>query len=439
LWAAACETRTLYQSNGLLWHAESHGYRHFEARGVPVLHPDGSVREWVGNCTDVEDKYQTERRVYDLLAELKNADRRKDEFLAMLAHELRGPLAPIRNMLEVMKRTDGDGAVLQHARSTMEQQLRQLVRLVDDLIDVSRITRNKIELRREHITLSSIIHQAVEACRPTVEREDLQLNVTLPAEPIYLYADPVRLTQVFSNILNNACKFTEAGGRISLTAEQKGKDLTVRIKDSGIGIAPDKLGSVFELFTQVDRSLERSQSGLGIGLSLVKRLVEMHQGTVTAHSEGLGRGSEFIVHLPVIVKEPKEDTPKPIPEQPVTPRRILIVDDNTDPASSLAMLLKISGNETHTAQDGLEAVEKAQQIRPDVILLDIGLPKMNGLDTCRRIREQPWGKNMVLVAMTGWGQDDDRRQSKAAGFDHHMVKPVDHDALMKLLAEKQPA
>jgi len=388
---------------------------------------------------DITDRKQAEQRTYGLMTELKDADRRKDEFLAVLAHELRGPLAPLRNMLEIMKRAESNGDLLEQARSTMERQLGQLVRLVDDLIDVSRITRDKIELRKERVELASVIYQSVETCRPLAESANHQVNVTLPPEPIYLDADPVRLAQVFGNILNNAYKYTEPGGRIWVTSEREGSDIVVKVKDTGIGIPPDKLGGVFEMFTQIDRSLERSQGGLGIGLTLVKRLVEMHGGSVEASSEGPGRGSEFVVRLPVLIENPKINSPEPASEPTTTPRRILIVDDNTDAASSLATLLKLTGNETRTAQDGLQAVEAAEQFRPDVVLLDIGLPKLSGYDACRRIREQPWGKKIMMVALTGWGQDDDRRKSQDAGFHAHMVKPVDYSALMKLLSEREAA
>jgi PAS domain S-box-containing protein len=384
---------------------------------------------------DVTIEKEAEKRAYQLMIQLKDADRRKDEFLAILAHELRGPLAPLGNMLEIMRRADCNDDLLQQARNTMEKQLGQLVRLVDDLIDVSRITRNKIELRKELVELASVIHQSVESCRPLAEIANHQLSVTLPPEPVYLHADPVRLAQVFGNILNNACKYTEPGGKFWLAAERQGSDVVVTVKDNGMGIPADKLGSVFEMFTQVERTLERSAGGLGIGLTLTKRLVEMHDGTVTAHSEGPGRGSEFVVRLPVLAEKLTDATPEPTAKPTALPRRILVVDDNPDSASSLAMLLQITGNETHTAHDGLKAVEAAEKHRPDVILLDIGLPKLNGYDACRRIREEPWGKNMVLVALTGWGQEEDRRKSIAAGFDGHLVKPVDYATLMKLLAE----
>ncbi len=391
----------------------------------------------------------TERRRIE--RELREADRRKDEFLAMLAHELRNPLAPLRNMLEIMKRGDGHADLIQQARATMDRQLGHMTRLVDDLLDVSRISRGRIELKRERVELASVVYQSVEACRPLAECAKHEVTVTLPPEPIHLHADPVRLAQVFGNLLNNACKYTEAGGRIGLSAElasggHQPPEVVVKVKDSGIGIPPDKLDSIFGMFTQVDRTLERSQGGLGIGLTLAKRLVEMHGGSVQAFSEGTGRGSEFVVRLPVLIdKQRKQQPAEPTGnEQPApTARRVLVVDDNRDSAASLAMLLKLAGNETYTAHDGLEAVKAAETFRPDVVFLDIGLPKLNGRDAARRIREQPWGTNMVLVALTGWGQDEDRRRSQEAGFDHHMVKPVDYArpqqaACISTLGTQQP-
>jgi CheY-like chemotaxis protein len=256
----------------------------------------------------------------------------------------------------------------------------------------------------------------------------------LPPEPIYLHADAVRLAQIFTNLLSNACKYTEAGGKIWLTAQRQGSDVVVSVRDNGTGIPADRLESIFEMFTQMDRSLERSQGGLGIGLTLVKRLVEMHGGSITAQSEGQGAGSEFVVRLPILLDQSRTPVRTPSAALPVSRRRVLVVDDNRDSAVSLAMLLKMTGNTTHTAHDGMEALEAAEKFLPEVVLLDIGLPKLSGHEVCRRIREQPWGKDMVIVALTGWGQDDDRRKSQEAGFNHHMVKPVDHSALMKLLA-----
>jgi PAS domain S-box-containing protein len=399
----------------------------------PVRDESGRVVGASKIARDITDRKEAEERIYGLMAQLKEADDRKDEFLAVLAHELRNPLAPLSNLLEIMRRGDGGPELLDRARSVLERQLGLVVRLVDDLLDVSRITRGKLELRKEQVELASVVRQSVETCRPLAERARHELTVSLPPEPVYLDADPARLAQVFGNLLTNACKYTPPGGRISLTAERQENDVLVKVKDTGAGIPPDKLASVFDMFTQLDRSLERSQAGLGIGLTLVKRLVEMHGGTVEAHSEGQGRGSEFVVRLPAHFKTPqaRETAAEPAPR---TAHRVLVVDDNRDAAATLAMLLKMSGNETRTAHDGLEAVAAAEQFRPDVVLLDIGLPKLNGYAVCRRIREQPWGQDMVLVALTGWGQEEDRRMSKEAGFNQHMVKPVDFTDLMGLLA-----
>jgi CheY-like chemotaxis protein/nitrogen-specific signal transduction histidine kinase len=376
-----------------------------------------------------------------LEGELRDADRRKDEFLATLAHELRGPLAPLSNMLEIMKRAGGNEKLTLQARDTMARQLSQMTRLIDDLLDVGRISRGKLLLRRNVVELSSVMYRAVEACRPAAERAQQELTVTLPPQPIYLDADPVRLAQVFGNLLNNACKYTEPQGHIILRAERQARDLVVSIKDNGIGITAEMLPQVFKMFTQVDHSLERSQGGLGIGLTLVQRFVELHGGTVHALSEGPGRGSEFIVRLPIVVEPPKAQTlPEPAASKPTTTgRRMLVVDDNRDSAITLALLLKMTGNEVQTAHDGLEAVAAAAAFGPEVVLLDIGLPKMNGYDACRKIREQAQGRGIAMIALTGWGQDEDRRKSREAGFDGHLVKPVVHAELMKLLAEVQSA
>jgi signal transduction histidine kinase len=365
---------------------------------------------------------------------LAQADQRKDEFLATLAHELRGPLAPLRNTLEIMSRTGNGGPAEQQARDTMQRQLGHLTRLVDDLLDVSRITHNKIELRNERIVLAPVIHQALEACQSLAAKADHRVRITVPPEPIYVHADPVRLAQVFSNLLNNACKYTEPGGEIWVDATQEGNDAVVKIRDTGVGIPPDQLERVFDLFTQIDVPFERTQGGLGIGLTLVKRLVEMHGGSITVHSEGLHHGTEFVVRLPILEARRAEDRAV-ASSPPATAHRILVVDDNADAAESLAKLLEMTGNETHTAHDGMEAVEAAERLRPDVVLLDISLPKLNGLDVCRRIREQPWGREMMMVAVTGLGQEEDRRRSQEAGFDRHLVKPLDYPELLSILAE----
>jgi CheY-like chemotaxis protein len=310
-----------------------------------------------------------------------------------------------------------------------------MVRLVDDLMDVSRITRGKLELRKKRVELAVVINSAVETSRPLIREMGHELTVTLPNESVFVDADLTRLAQVFMNLLNNAAKYSNRGGHIRLTAEPQGSDVVVSVKDEGIGLPADKLTSIFDMFTQVDQSLEKAQGGLGVGLTLVKRLVEMHSGRSEARSEGLGMGSEFIVQLPVISGTSIPATTDL--DEPVVPKsalRILIVDDNRDGADSLALMLKILGNDTRTAYDGQEGVELAGGFRPEVVLLDIGLPKLNGYEACRRIREQTWGRNMVLIAVTGWGQEGDRQRSHVAGFDYHMIKPVDPHALMKLLA-----
>ena len=372
-----------------------------------------------------------------LYEELREGDRRKDEFLATLAHELRNPLAPIRNSLQVMRLAGTDRSTMDDSRAMIERQVQQMVRLVDDLLDISRISRGKMELRRERVELAAAVAGAVETSRPLIDRMGHTLTVTLPARPVHLHADLTRLAQVFLNLLNNAAKYSEPGGRIALTAECEGETVVVRVIDTGIGIPADMLPRIFEIFTQVDRSLERSQGGLGIGLTLVKRLTELHGGEIIARSDGPGRGSEFTVRLPILPESDIESQAAlPPAETPASPaRRILVVDDNRDSADSLTMILEILGNEVRTAYDGVEAVEAAEAFRPNLAFLDIGLPRLNGYDAARRIRLLPDGKNVVLVALTGWGQEDDRRRSREAGFDHHLVKPVDPQELERLLAE----
>jgi PAS domain S-box-containing protein len=372
-----------------------------------------------------------------LVNELKEADRRKDEFLATLAHELRNPLAPVRSAVQVLRLKGPDQPELRWSRDVIERQVEHLTRLIDDLMDISRITRNKLELRKERVDLTQAIKGAIESSRFVIEQCGHELIVDLPSEPIYLQGDLVRLAQVFLNLLNNAAKYTERGGRIWISAVRQGEEGVVRVKDTGIGIPPKKLKHLFEMFFQVDRTLERSQGGLGIGLSLVRRLVELHGGTVDARSEGLGKGSEFMVRLPVIVERvplPQASEPSGAPDFKSPSRRIVVVDDNRDSADALAMFLRLYGYETDTAYDGVEGLEAAERMRPDAVLLDIGMPRMNGYDACRCLREKPWGKGLVLIAMTGWGQEEDRRRTIEAGFDAHIVKPVDPTDLIKLIA-----
>ncbi len=370
-----------------------------------------------------------------LAAELRDADRQKDEFLATLAHELRSPLAPIRNALHVVQMAGGNETI-DHARSMMERQLTQLVRLVDDLLDVSRVTSGKLELRRATVDLREVIGAAVETIRLAIEEAGHALTVVTPDAPIWVEGDETRLAQVLTNLLSNSAKYTDRGGQIRVSAARDGDMAVVSVADDGVGIPPAMLESVFEMLLQVDRTLEKTTGGLGIGLSLVKGLVEMHRGTIVARSEGEGRGSEFVVRLP-LVQSPARN----VATEEIDPlagsssgRRILVADDNVDSAESLAKLLEMMGNDVSTVYDGLQAVEAAESLRPDVILLDIGMPKLNGLEAARHIREQSWGDGIVLVALTGWGQRDDRERSLAAGFDHHVVKPMEINTLMKLLA-----
>jgi PAS domain S-box-containing protein len=413
-----------------------------------VVRPDGSIR-WVRDrAFPVKDAAGRFYRVVGIaddfterkLAEeaLKEADRHKNEFLATLAHELRNPLAPIRNGLQIMRLAGNDQRAVEQARTMMERQLQHFVRLVDDLLDLSRISRGKIELRKERIELVAVVNSALETCEPLIKKYDHELIVTVPDRPLYVEADKTRLAQALCNLLTNAAKFSDRGGRIWLTAKQQGIDAVVSVKDTGVGIPPCMLPTIFDMFTQVDRSLEKSHDGLGIGLTIVKRLVEMHGGTVEARSEGQGMGSEFVVRLPVVlslVQWQEQDGDNQKLARPTARHRILVVDDNADCAHSLAMLLDFMGNEVRTAYDGLEAVEAAAAYRPDLILLDLGMPKLNGYEACRRIREQAWGKGILIAALTGWGQEEDRRRSMEAGFDHHLIKPVGHDALERLLVE----
>jgi len=420
-------------------------FRHFKT-GAPrwmaykVLTLPGADGRPVAFATvsqDVTERRRLEDDLRRVVAELSDADRRKNEFLAMLAHELRNPLAPISNAVRALSLGRRDETAVDSASEMLERQVGQIIRLVDDLLDVSRISRGKIALRPERVELTRIIDQAVEASRAQYRSMDQELTVSLPSEPVYLNADPTRLAQVVGNLLNNAHKFTDVGGRISVAVEREGAQVVIRVKDTGVGIAAEHLAGIFEMFTQVESSLERSRSGLGIGLTLVKTLVEMHGGTVEAHSDGPGRGSEFVVRLPVLRDVPESlspAAPEHLDASPVVRRRVLIVDDNRDAAEWLATLLSLSGHETHIALDGDQAVKAAERLLPDAILLDIGLPRIDGYEVCRRIREQPWGRGLMIVALTGWGQEEDRQKSKEAGFNTHLVKPVDDEVIMNLLA-----
>jgi CheY-like chemotaxis protein/two-component sensor histidine kinase len=376
----------------------------------------------------------------NLLAMLKDGDRHKDEFLAMLAHELRNPLAPIRNAAEILKVEAPPNGNLRRATTVIERQIDQMNRLIDDLLDVSRITRGKIELRKEHVDLASVVNHAVDASAPLIERGGHRLHVTLPAEPVYFAADPARLSQVLANLLNNAAKYTNQGGTIELSASRDGDSVVLRVRDNGIGIPPGMTTRIFELFTQVDRSLERSEGGLGIGLTLVQRIVEMHGGVVECHSAGPGTGSEFTIRLPVVddVRRPRETGNSAVRIPTPVPRRVLVVDNNHDAADSMAMLLRMTGNHVHTAYDGDEALRAVSSFEPEIVLLDIGLPTINGYEVARQIRTQDGGSKRLLIAMTGWGQAEDRRRSKEAGFDEHLTKPVEFGVVQRIMSWAAP-
>jgi PAS domain S-box-containing protein len=408
---------------------------HFRAPHRPSERDERLLDLYARHAADLIERLRFEQA-------LKEADRRKDEFLATLAHELRNPLAPTRNAVEILRRSGEDAAATEQAQRVLGRQLEQLVRLVDDLLDVSRISRGKVQLRRERVELKAVVHSALEAVQPLIQAQAHELTVTLPPEAVYLDADCTRLAQVIANLLNNAAKYTEKGGRIWLSAGRRGNEAVVSVQDTGIGIAAEHQPRLFEMFSQAVPALERSQGGLGIGLSLVRGLVELHGGSVEARSGGIGTGSEFLVRLPA-VEAPGRATGEPGdqggPSRAGPKRRILVVDDNRDTADSLAMMLSLAGHETRTAYDGLEAVQAAAAFRPVVVLLDIGLPRMNGYEAARHIRQQPWGKGMVLIALTGWGQEEDRRRALEAGFDQHVTKPVMAAALEELLARMDRA
>jgi PAS domain S-box-containing protein len=383
-----------------------------------------------GMAIDITDRLRAEEA-------LREADRLKDEFLAMLAHELRNPLAPVRNALHIMKQPGANGAMLRQARDMAERQVRHMARLLDDLLDVSRISRGRIELRKEAVDVAAVIGRTVEAVRPLVEERRHELTLSLPAGPLRLEADPTRLEQVLTNLLNNAAKYTDPGGHVWLTAGRDGGEVVLRVRDTGIGIAPEMLPRIFDLFVQAERRLDRPQGGVGIGLTLVKKLVELHGGRIEATSAGLGRGSEFVVRFPTLPEQHPGEKARAAGRggaSELPRRRVLVVDDNQDAADSLAMLLRLAGQDVRSAYDGPSALAQAKDFQPALVFLDIGMPGMDGYETARRLRGEPGLRGVVLVAVTGWGQEEDRRRSAEAGFDCHMVKPVEPKALDGLLA-----
>lgn len=368
--------------------------------------------------------------------ELEAAHRRKDDFLAILAHELRNPLAPIRTALHLLKMPNAPGGISAQARDMIERQVSNLTRLVDELLDVSRINRGKVQLRKEPVELATIIRGAVEASRPLMEARRHRLTTRLPSAPLWLEADPTRLEQVVVNLLNNAAKYTEPGGQIDIRAHQQDDRIFLHVKDSGVGIAPEMLPRVFEMFTQADHSLARTQGGLGIGLTLVRNLVGLHGGDISGHSAGLGKGSEFIVRLPALAQEPVIKAPPPHEFEKINGAtyRIVVVDDNQDGANSLGMLLRLHGHQVHVFHSGITALQAIPALRPEIVLLDIGLPDLDGYQVAHKLRQLSEGADLLLIAVTGYGQEEDRRRALAVGFDHHLVKPVELTALQSVVA-----
>jgi signal transduction histidine kinase/ActR/RegA family two-component response regulator len=423
------EYRVIWPDGSLHWIA-ARGRRAYDADGRP-LYCDGVTLD----LTELKQMEESLRRQTEALRE---ADRRKDDFLATLAHELRNPLAPLRNAVQILSLRGDDSAVVAQTNELMDRQIQQMARLVDDLLEVSRIGQGKISLQKAPVDLAEVVATAVETSRPLIESHRHKLTVSLPDRPVRVEADAARLAQVLSNLLNNAAKYTEDGGLIELIAQRTPKEAVLRVRDNGVGIAPEALPQVFDMFMQVESSTDRSQGGLGIGLTLVRRLVEMHGGKIEARSAGLGKGSEFLVRLPALAEPPPESARK-LPEASSAssakgPRRMLVVDDNVDSAESMALVLRLQGYEVRLAYDGQSALEEAQSFRPEVMFLDLDLPKMDGYEVARRLRLEPAMRYMTLVAMTGFGQEEDRQRTQEAGFQVHLVKPVDFNKVEELLS-----
>ncbi|WP_084267869.1 hybrid sensor histidine kinase/response regulator [Azohydromonas lata] len=376
---------------------------------------------------DVSERKRIERQ-------LQEADRRKDEFLAILAHELRNPLAPLRNGLEILKVAKGDAAMVERMRLIMERQVDHMVALVDDLMDVSRISRGLVSMQRRRLDLASIVRHAIEAAEPTLRQREHELVVHLPADEVHVDADAARMAQALANLLVNAAKYTDPGGRVSLSVKKDEREAVICVSDNGIGIEAEMLERVFELFTQAEPGRRLAQGGLGIGLALVKHIVSMHDGSVQAHSAGLGNGSELTVRLPLAAKTPDEAAAQTLQEvEPTLRRRVLVADDNSDVAQSMGTLLQLLGHEVHVVYGGEQAVEAVQQMSPEIVLLDLGMPRMDGIAAAQRIRALPSASSVTLVAVTGWGQEGDRCATRAAGFDHHLVKPIRLEALRQIM------
>jgi PAS domain S-box-containing protein len=418
----------------------TNGTRVYDYIFAPVLGPDGEVVAVAGTTRDITDRQGAEQAVREQAARLAEADRAKDEFLATLSHELRNPLAPLRNGLAVLRMAGGQDDQVAPVHAMMERQVNHLVRLVDDLLEVSRISRGTLSLRKERVELAAVVRNAVETSEPLIRGAHHALLTELPAEPLWLEGDSVRLAQVLANLLNNAAKYTPDGGRITLRAWREGDRAVVSVLDTGIGMAPEALPRMFEMFSRGDPDSGHGQGGLGIGLPLARRLAEMHGGTVEAASAGRGMGSEFKLRLPLALPEPRQESAPDDAGTGLAETRVLVVDDNEDAGDSLGAILEMLGADVHVVRDGFAALRAFASYQPSVVLLDIGMPGMNGYEVARNIRERFPASQCTLVALTGWGQDDDRRRAREAGFDHHLVKPAEIDALQQLLSSlEQPA
>jgi signal transduction histidine kinase/ActR/RegA family two-component response regulator len=424
--ALALETGREYNGGEIVVERPDGQRRTVLAHASPLRDDAGKILGAVNVIVDITDRKHGEHA-------LKTVDGSKNEFLAILAHELRNPLAPIRNAVQILNREIALAPESHWALSAIERQVGRMARLIEDLVDVARVTSNRLELRKERVDVAEVLRSAVETSSTLVKAGGQAFTIALPEAPVYLDADPVRLAQAVSNLLNNAAKYTEPGGHIWLTGERLDGEAVITVQDTGVGISPALLSHIFEMFTQGEQSQALTLGGLGIGLTMVKRLVEMHGGTVSAESGGQDRGSTFVIRVPAVESPLMQPQAEGSASTGASSLRVLIVDDNRDAADSLAMLLRIAGNEVRTAYDGPEALEVAQEFRPRVVLLDIGLPKLDGHEVAQRLRQEPWGRPMVLIAVTGWSDETDRAKSRAAGFDHHLVKPLDTAHLAQLL------
>jgi len=429
----AVERKSKYEVEFRLQHA-SGNWLFLTGRGHAAYSKEGEAISIIGIVIDITERKSAEEKLHELNKQLSISDRRKDEFLATLAHELRNPLAPMRNVLEIMRLKEHDDPFVHWSRDIIERHVSQMTHLVDDLMEASRISQGRLQLRIQKIDICNVMQHAIEASQALMQDSKHIFNIVRPDSPIFVDADSTRIVQIISNLLTNAAKYTPAGGNICLSLFEDNGEVVISVRDSGIGIPPDQLSNVFTMFSQLTPALERSQGGLGIGLSLVRGLVELHGGVISAHSEGDGKGSEFIVRLPMSTgtTEISQAIEKPLTKK-VSGKRILVVDDNVDAAESLALLLDLSGHTTLNVHDGNAGIVAAEEFHPDVILLDIGLPDINGYEVARRIRQHPWGSKIFLIAATGWGQDRDKEQAKSAGFDSHLTKPINFKELTQLL------